>query len=73
MLHYEPLKTSQPPTLVNDYGRSQGTGLADALTAAATEEHGADPVAFNRHHFPMVFRMTVPYESVIDNALKVVV
>ena len=45
-----------------DYGRSHGTGLADALIAATSEENGADFVTFNRRHFPMVSRLTVPYE-----------
>jgi predicted nucleic acid-binding protein len=44
-----------------DYGRSHGTGLADALIAATSEENGADLVTFNRRHFPMVSRLTVPY------------
>jgi predicted nucleic acid-binding protein len=45
-----------------DYGRSHGTGLADALIAASSEENGADLVTFNRRHFPMVSRITVPYD-----------
>ena len=45
-----------------DYGRSHGTGLADALIAATSEENGADLVTFNRRHFPMVSRLTVPYD-----------
>ncbi len=45
-----------------DYGRSHGTGLADALIAATTEENGADLVTFNRRHFPMVSRIAVPYD-----------
>lgn len=45
-----------------DYGRSRGTGLADALIAATSEENGADLVTFNRRHFPMVPGLTVPYE-----------
>ncbi len=45
-----------------DYGRSHGTGLADALIAATSEESGADLVTFNRRHFPMLTRITVPYE-----------
>lgn len=45
-----------------DYGGSHGTGLADALIAATSEENGADLVTFNRRHFPMVSKITVPYE-----------
>ena len=45
-----------------DYGGSHGTGLADALIAATSEENSADLVTLNRRHFPMVSRITVPYE-----------
>ena len=45
-----------------DYGGSHGTGLADALIAATSEENGADLVTFNRRHFPMVPKITAPYE-----------
>jgi predicted nucleic acid-binding protein len=45
-----------------DYRRSHGTGLADALIAATSEENGADLVTFNQRHFPMVSRITVPYD-----------
>jgi predicted nucleic acid-binding protein len=45
-----------------DYGGSHGTGLADALIAATSEENGADLVTLNRRHFPMISRITVPYE-----------
>ena len=44
-----------------EYGPSHGTGLADALIAATAEDNGADLVTFNRRHFPMVSRITVPY------------
>ncbi len=45
-----------------DYGRSHGTGLADALIAATAEESGAGLATFNRRHFPMVSRIMTPYE-----------
>ena len=45
-----------------DYGGSHGTGLADALIAATSEENGADLVTFNSRNFPMVSRIEVPYE-----------
>jgi predicted nucleic acid-binding protein len=45
-----------------DYRPSHGTGLADALIAATAEENGTDLVTFNRRHFPMVSRITVPYD-----------
>jgi predicted nucleic acid-binding protein len=41
-----------------DYGRSHGTGLADALIAATAEEANA---RFNGRHFPMI-EAKVPYE-----------
>ena len=44
-----------------DYRPSHGTGLADALIAATAEENGTDLVTFNRRHFPMVSRISVPY------------
>ena len=45
-----------------DFRPSHDTGLADALIAATAIENGADLVTFNRRHFPMVSRITVPYE-----------
>lgn len=44
------------------YGPSHGTGLADALIAAAVEGGGMEFASFNQRHFPMVSRLTVPYE-----------
>jgi predicted nucleic acid-binding protein len=41
---------------------SHGTGLPDAMIAATAEESGAKIVTFNRHRFPMVSRVSVPYE-----------
>jgi predicted nucleic acid-binding protein len=45
-----------------DYGRSHGTGLADALIAASAELRGATLVTLNRKHFPMV-AVHVPYRK----------
>ena len=45
-----------------DFGPSHDTGLADALIAATAVENGANLVTFNRRHFPMVSRITMPYE-----------
>jgi predicted nucleic acid-binding protein len=45
-----------------NFGPSHGTDLSDALIAATAEESGADLVTFNRRHFPMVQRITTPYE-----------
>jgi predicted nucleic acid-binding protein len=43
------------------YGRSHGTGLADALIAASVEEAGATLATLNRRHFPMLSHVVVPY------------
>lgn len=43
------------------YGRSHGTGLADALIAATAEHVRADLVTLNRKHFPMLGTVRVPY------------
>lgn len=43
-----------------EYPPSRGTGLADALIAATTE-NDADLVIFNRRRFSMFLRLTVPY------------
>ncbi len=45
------------------YTPSHGTGLADALIAATSEEGDAGLVTFNRRHFPMASRIKVPYEQ----------
>jgi len=44
-----------------DFGRSQGTGLADALIAATAEEVGARLATLNIRHFPMLTDVFVPY------------
>ncbi len=44
-----------------EYGPSHGTGLADALIAATAEKHSVEFASFNRKHFPMVSKLTVPY------------
>ena len=44
-----------------DYRPSHGTGLADALIAAAAEAAGATLVTFNRRHYPMAKRVKAPY------------
>jgi predicted nucleic acid-binding protein len=44
------------------FGRSHGTGLMDALIAATSESEGAKLVTFNRRHFPMIANLQVPYE-----------
>lgn len=43
------------------YGRSHGTGLADALIAAIVQTAGATLATLNRRHFPMLANVVVPY------------
>lgn len=49
--------------LRRDYGKSHGTGLADALIAASAERQEAVLVTLNRKHFPMLREVLVPYEK----------
>lgn len=44
-----------------DYGKSHGTGLADALIAASAETRGAKVVTLNQKHFPMIQGVIIPY------------
>jgi predicted nucleic acid-binding protein len=44
------------------WGPSHGTGLADALIAAAVASSGCTLVTFNERHFPMLDAVEVPYE-----------
>ncbi|MEB3307875.1 MAG: type II toxin-antitoxin system VapC family toxin [Cyanobacteriota bacterium] len=43
------------------YGRSHGTGLADALIAASVAAAGGTLATLNRRHFPMLTDVLVPY------------
>jgi len=43
------------------YGRSHGTGLADALIAASVAAAGGTLATLNRRHFPMLADVLVPY------------
>ena len=45
-----------------DYGKSHGTGLADALIAATAEHTQATFVTMNRKHFPMLPHVITPYQ-----------
>ncbi len=45
------------------YGKSHGTGLADALIAATAELQRAILITLNRKHFPMLVQVHVPYEK----------
>ena len=44
-----------------DYGKSHGTGLADALIAATGTTRALTLVTPNKKHFPMVTALVVPY------------
>jgi predicted nucleic acid-binding protein len=44
-----------------DYGRSHGTGLADAPIAATATSRGLTLVTLNKKHFSMVAALVVPY------------
>jgi len=46
-----------------DYGKSHGTGLADAIIAATAQIQNANLVTLNRKHFPMVKDIVVPYQK----------
>jgi len=46
-----------------DFGKSHGTGLADAIIAATAELQGASLVTLNTKHFPMLKAVFVPYKK----------
>jgi predicted nucleic acid-binding protein len=46
-----------------DYGKSHGTGLADAIVAATVELRKATLVTLNKKHFPMVTHIKIPYHK----------
>ena len=47
--------------LRREYGKSHGTGLADAMIAACARRRGARLVTFNRRHFPFEKDLLVPW------------
>lgn len=47
--------------LRRDYGKSHGTGLADAIIAATAETQQARLVTLNGKHFPMLKEIVIPY------------
>jgi predicted nucleic acid-binding protein len=44
-----------------DFGKSPGTGLADAIIAATAEVQQAELVTLNNKHFQMLKNVIVPY------------
>jgi predicted nucleic acid-binding protein len=47
--------------LRREFGKSHGTGLADAMIAASAHRREARLVSFNRRHFPFVEDLLVPW------------
>ncbi|HBB86884.1 MAG TPA: VapC toxin family PIN domain ribonuclease [Blastocatellia bacterium] len=46
-----------------DFGKSHGTGLADAIIAATAEAQQADLVTLNNKHFQMLANVVIPYRK----------
>lgn len=46
-----------------DYGKSHGTGIADAAIAATAEAVNAALVTLNTRHFPMLRNVVQPYRK----------
>jgi predicted nucleic acid-binding protein len=46
-----------------DFGKSHGTGLADAIIAATAETHQAKLVTLNDKHFKMLKEIIIPYQK----------
>jgi len=61
VLPLEKAAAMQAGLLRRQYGRSHGTGLADALIAACVQAAGATLATLNRRHFPMLANVLVPY------------
>ncbi|TVS02673.1 MAG: type II toxin-antitoxin system VapC family toxin [Cyanobium sp. PLM2.Bin73] len=61
LLNVGPAAAVQAGLWRRHYGRSHGTGLADALIAATAEGAGGTLVTLNRRHFPMLATVLVPY------------
>ena len=47
----------------NQYFKSHGVGIADALIAASAIQCGARLVTLNQKHFPMLSDLSVPYRK----------
>lgn len=47
-----------------NFGKSHGTGLADAIIAATAEAQQANLVTLNNKHFQMLKDVVVPYQKV---------
>ncbi|MFM8331317.1 MAG: type II toxin-antitoxin system VapC family toxin [Candidatus Methylumidiphilus sp.] len=49
--------------LRRDFGKSHGTGLADAIIAATVQQLGCSLATLNQKHFPMLDSVIVPYHK----------
>lgn len=61
-----PLDTALAETgglLRRDFGKSHGTGLADAIIAATVQQRGCSLATLNQKHYPMLDSVIVPYRK----------
>ncbi|MBI4584838.1 MAG: type II toxin-antitoxin system VapC family toxin [Planctomycetes bacterium] len=56
-------KAKRAGLLFKTYHQSHGTGIIDALIAAAAEASGSELVTLNKKHFPMLKDVFVPYKK----------
>ena len=49
--------------LRRDFGKSHGTGLADAIIAGTVQKLGCSLATLNQKHFPMLDSVIVPYQK----------
>lgn len=45
------------------YGKSHGTGLADALIASCAQETSSTLATLNKKHYPMIKDIIIPYKK----------
>ena len=49
--------------LRRDFGKSLGTGLADAIIAATVQKLGCSLATLNKKHFPILDSVIIPYQK----------
>ena len=49
--------------LRRDFGKSHGTGLADAIIAATVQKLACSLATLNQKHYPMLDSVIVPYQK----------
>ena len=64
---FKPLALTEEVALIGgllkrDYGKSHGTGLADALIAATAIHYDVRLASLNKKHYPMLKNIHVPYK-----------